>query len=154
MEDGTGELQLLPQGKGIDQISVVDQGQGPFTVVYHNGLGIIPVCGAGGPISHMTHRHMPLPQPGQHFWGKHLFYQAQVFMRRNDAVVAHSNAAALLPPMLQGKEAVIAGSGNLLIFLSIDAEDAAFLSQLSHRLGILLIEEVEPAGPHSFPVQQ
>ena len=59
-------------------------------------------------------------------------------MGRNDAVVAHGNAAALLPPVLQGKEAVIAGGGDLLVLLTIDAEDTAFLSQLSHRLGILL----------------
>ena len=138
MENGTGELQLLPQGIGIDQIPVVDQGQRPFTVVYHNGLGIIPVCNAGGPIAHMTHCHVPLPQPGQNFRGNHLFHQAQVFVGRNDAVVAHGNAAALLPPVLQGKEAVIAGGGDLLVLLTIDAEDTAFLSQLSHRLGILL----------------
>ena len=114
------------------------QGQGAFTVVYHNGLGVVSVCGAGGAIAHMAYCHVPLAQPGQGFWGKYLLHQADVLVGGNDAVVAHGNAAALLPPVLQSKETIVGSGCHLPVVLGVNAKDAAFLSQFLHELGILL----------------
>ena len=130
MENRAGELQLLSKPKGIDQIAVMRQGQRAFAVIDHNGLGVIPVRGAGGAVAHMAHSHVPRSQPGQRLRCEYVLYQPEVLVGGYDAVVAYRNAAALLAPVLQGKQAVVRRGGDLPAFPRVNAENAALLSQL------------------------
>ncbi len=127
VEDAAGKLQLLPQLGGVHQVAVVGHRHGALDVVNDHGLGVGPAAGAGGGVPDMAHSHLPLAQGGQDVLGEDLAHQPQVLMVADDPVIADGDAAALLPPVLEGVEGQVGGNRHILFFtFIIDAKEAAF----------------------------
>ena len=104
MEDGPLELQFLPQRVGVGEVSVVGQSHGSLDVVDHNGLGIAAVGLAGGAVAYMAQGGKPLPQRGQGSGGKDVSCKPQPLVGGENPVVVDHDAAALLPPVLEGQQ--------------------------------------------------
>ena len=127
MEDSTGQLQLLPQRQGIAEVAVVSHCQLALQVIDLNGLAVAQVVAPGGAVADMTHRQLTLGEFLQGLLSKDFPHQTQPLVGGEDPVVVHHNAAALLPPVLQGEEAVVDQSGHILLPGAEHTEDTAFL---------------------------
>ncbi len=57
-------------------------------------------------------------------------HKAHVFGIGNDPAVVHRNAAAFLPPVLEGKKAVVSGIGGVYGAVGINSENTAFLARM------------------------
>ena len=107
VEDGPGQLQLVPEGGGIAQVAVVGQGHAALLVVNLDGLAVASVGGSGGAVAGVPHRHGPLGKPVQDLSGEDLPHQPQVLVGGEYPVVVDHDAAALLSPVLESIQAVI-----------------------------------------------
>ncbi len=106
MEDGSFVFQLAAKLQRIGQVAVMAEGHGAPAMPDDHRLGIGPDAAAGGGIADMSGSHMGrgLCQRGQHRRGEHLIDKTQIAVAGDDAVVIHSDAAALLPAVLQSVE--------------------------------------------------
>ena len=107
VEDGPGQLQLVPEGGGVAEISVVGQGHAALLVVDLNGLAVAPVGGPGGAVAGVAHRHSSPGESVQNLFGEDLPHQPQVLVGGEHPVVVDHDAAALLSPVLESIQAVI-----------------------------------------------
>ena len=132
VEDGTLVFQLAAQFNGIGQIAVVAPGHGAAAVPDDHGLCIGPHAAACRSVAHVTGGHVRIGvcQTCQHCRGEHLVHKAEVAVADNDAVIVHSDAAALLTTVLQSIQGRVGGSGHILgTGTVIDAENTAFFVQ-------------------------
>jgi len=130
VENGALHLQRPAQLHGVHQIAVVGQRHAALDVVDHDGLAVFPPVSAGGAVAHMAHGHGAAGKGIQHRLCEHLIEQARVLIVRKQSVVVHHDAAALLPPVLEGVEPVIGAHGEIGALRAADAQHAAFLVQL------------------------
>ena len=133
LEDGSSIGQLVSEFIRVDQVSVMSQGQRTFNVIQHQRLGILPAAGSCRGIPHMAHADVAV-HLGKVLRPKHLIDQAHPLDGLDLALgprrVAHRDAAALLPPVLEGKQPIVDRGCHVVPVKIIDAEYAAFLPQL------------------------
>ena len=130
MEDGALQLQLLAQLGGVGQRAIVGQRHAALDVVDHQRLGVGATGAAHGAVAGVADGHLPGGQPFEHVCGEHVVDQAHVLVAGDQAVVVDRDAAALLAPVLQCVQAVVAGGGDVHAVLRVDSEDAALLVEL------------------------
>ncbi|MPM99422.1 hypothetical protein SDC9_146613 [bioreactor metagenome] len=133
LKNGTLGLQLLPQLVGIGEVAVVGQGHAALVVIYQNGLDISFVIAAGGAVAYVAHGDVALPQRLKMLRREHVAHQSHVPIGGEHAVVVHHDAAALLPPMLQSVQRIIAQGGHVLRLFAKYPENAAFLMEMAGR---------------------
>ena len=131
LEDGACAGQFLAQLGGVDEVAVVGHGQSALEIIQYQGLGILPGAAAGGGISHMAHPQVAL-EVLESIGGEHLVHQAHALVKPGltpgTGGVADGDAAALLAPVLQCKQAVVDGGGHVAAGGIIHAEYAALLA--------------------------
>ena len=120
MKDRAGEFQLRPQLIGIADISVMGQSHLALLVIHLHGLAVVPVVCAGGAVTHMPHSHGSGRKMRQFFFRKDLAHLTQILMGMEDPILVHYDAAALLPAVLQGIQAVVHITGQIIILRGID----------------------------------
>lgn len=101
LENSAVVLILLPQGLRIDQIAVVDHGQGSLDVRQSQRLGVFPLALSGGSVADMPHRHGTV-EFVQNLLVEHVAHQPDVLVVGQFPVIGHRDAAGLLTPVLEG----------------------------------------------------
>ncbi len=102
-------------------------GERPLDVAHHERLGVLADAGPRRGITHMAHGDAAF-QVVQHVVAERFRHKAHRFRIGDHAAVVHRDAAAFLPPVLQGEQAVVSGVGGVHRPVGEDAEDAAFLA--------------------------
>ena len=133
VEDGAGQLQLIPEGGGVAEIAVMGNGHVAFLVIDLDGLAVLPVGGPGGAVTGVPHRHGPPGKPVQGVLAEHIPHQTQVLIGGENAVVIDHNAAALLAPVLEGVKPVVGQPPHVGGLWSENAEYAALFMN-SHKI--------------------
>ena len=108
------------------------QGHAALLVVDLNGLAVAPDRGSSGAVAGVAYRHGPPGQPGQRLAAEHLPHQPQILVGGKYPVVVDHDAAALLPPVLEGVEAVVGQPAHVPRLWADHAKDATFLMN-THR---------------------
>ena len=119
--------ELVAQLGGVDEVAVVAQGDHVAVAAAHEGLGVLPVAGAGGGVAHVADSVLAA-EAGEHLFVEDLAEQTEVLDDRDLAVVAHGDAGALLAAVLQGVEAEERQAGDVAP-RCVDAEDATAVVQ-------------------------
>ena len=127
-----GVFHLLAQFHSVDQISVVCQRHFSLDVIDHDRLGIVAVVGSGGAVADVPYGDPAVAETLQNIGREHVVHKPGVLIGRENPVVVHHDPAGFLSPVLQGKQSVIGSAGNIGGFEGIDAEHAAFFSQVAH----------------------
>ena len=78
----------------------------------------------------MTHRHGSVGKPGQNIPTENVADLAQIPVGGEDAVVIDNDAAALLPAMLKGVQAIVCRVRHIFRFRCKHAENAALFMKL------------------------
>ena len=133
LENGSGVLQLLPQLGRVHQIAVVGQPQGALHVVEHQRLGVLTGAAARSGVAHVAHPDISV-HPLQMLRLKHFIAKPHSLVCGNLPLgslrIADCDAAALLPPVLQGEKPVIDGRCHVCAIQVVDSENPAFFPQL------------------------
>jgi hypothetical protein len=117
--------QFLAQGRGVDQVAVVGNGQRAVSRFDQEWLGVAGRGRAGGGIAGVPDGVVSL-QWGQVLRGKHLRDQAHVFVQAQGMPVRDRDAAGLLAAVLQGEHAK-EGHPRYVFLRGKNADDAALL---------------------------
>ena len=135
------------QSHRVDQISVVCQHEIPITVTDDQRLDVARIVSACRRVAHMTYRYPALTELVKCLPVKRIANQSQRLVILYLAAVAHSNAAAFLPAMLQGKQTEVNAVRRSRALWLKNAENAAFLVDISkhqkHRPIILMTEPLK-----------
>ena len=126
---------LQHRGQESCGIAVNDDG----VINGHRDLGLVNevftpavLASLANPNAHMATGHVRIGvgKACQHRRGEYLVHKAEVAVADNDAVIVHSDAAALLTTVLQSIQGRVGGSGHILgTGTVIDAENTAFFVQ-------------------------
>ena len=127
MEDAAVQLMLCTQGTGVDQVAVVAQGQVSLHMADDDGLDVVVVFSAGGGVADVADGDISLAETVKALPVKHFADQAVPFVMAEYAVAGNRDAAAFLPPVLQGIQAKVDFPGYRPFFRGPDTENAAFL---------------------------
>ena len=125
LEDGAPVFKEGAQFGGVHQVAVVSHRQGALDVLEGQGLGVFPLPAAGGGVAHMAHGHGAI-ETVQHVGVEHVSHQAHILVEGEHPLVDGGDATGLLPPVLEGVQAVIGGAGTVPVGVA-DAEQSAFL---------------------------
>ena len=112
VEDSAAELVARAQGPGVDQVSVMAEGHVALHMADDDRLDVVVVLAAGGGVTDVADGDVSFAQPVQAFFIKHLAHQAVALIVTEDTVTGDCDAAAFLPPVLQGVEPEIDFPGN------------------------------------------
>ncbi len=126
LKDGSRRLQFLPEHPGIDQVSVVGDGDLSPTGLHRQGLGILDIAGSGRRVADVTDGPRS-SQLLQVLLAKNLSDQSHPPLDGKwfSQIPGRDDAGALLPPMLKGIETVV---GQLCrIGMVVHPEDSAFM---------------------------
>ena len=93
----------------------------------------------------MSDDHLTMRKTPQCIFRKHFVHKSQVFARNEHAVIIDDHAAAFLASVLKCVKPVICYACNVRLFLSIYAEDAAFLMYVLAHLKILRYSRIAVA---------
>ena len=133
LEDRAASGELFPHRFGIRKVAIVRDGEAALCIAHQKRLAILHEASAGCGVADVADRNLPW-QGGKHVVIEHLADQAHRPVDAQHASVADCNAAALLPAVLQGIEAVIGGPRRGRFQIAVNAEYAAFLMGLvKHR---------------------
>ncbi len=106
LENGPVIRQFAPEFGRIEQIAVMGQGQSPLDIVQNQRLRIFTAAAAGRGIAHMAHANVAV-KGLQRLRPKDLVAQPHALVDADRplgaAGIADRDAAALLPPVLEGK---------------------------------------------------
>ena len=149
VEDGTAQLQGTAQFKGIAEVTVVCQCQLALHVVDHNGLAVRSVGCAGGAVAHMGNGHGSRRKFFHHIPGEHLANLPQISVGGEHSIIVYNDAAALLPPVLQGVQPIVSEVRHILRFRRPDTKHTAFFVKVFHC--ILLFAKKETPTRAEFP---
>ena len=76
-------------------------------MVDYNGLAVRPVGCAGGAVAHMGNGHGSRRKFFHHIPGEHLANLPQISVGGEHSIIVYNDAAALLPPVLQGVQPIV-----------------------------------------------
>ena len=128
MKDCAGKLQLPPQFCRICQVAIVRHRHLPVDMAHNERLCIFAADRPRRGIPCMSHSNLPVPKRRQVFFGEHIPHQAEILVHADHAVPVDGDPAALLPPVLQGKQSIVGICGDIRgARRVIDAKYAAFL---------------------------
>ena len=130
MEDCAGQLQFAAELGGVTEVPVVRQRHFPLLMIDLNRLAVSAAGTAGRAVAHMADGHIPLRQTRKRIGRKDFADQPDVLMRGKNTIVVDDNAAALLPTVLQGIQAVIYGVSDIRFMRAHYPEHAAFFVQI------------------------
>ena len=154
---------LVAQLGGVDQVAVVaERDAAARRGGAERGLGVLPGGGPGGGVAAVADGDVAL-QRAQHLLVEDLADQAEVLVDDGAPPVGHGHARRLLPPVLEGVEAVVGEVGDVLA-RGPDAEDATLFGgtgsgsggfSSGSELGRTTRSSTAPAGqaPHRTPHQ-
>ena len=103
-------------------------------MVDDDGLRVLSAARARRAVAHMTDRHVAFAQLFERLVREDVVDEAHVFVGLEDAVVVDDDARRLLPAVLQGKERIVCGRGDRLLFGGKDAEHAALFVNVSRHI--------------------
>ena len=101
----------------------------------------------------MPDSHCPFGEPPQNLPGKNIVHCAQVPVGRKNAVVIDDNAAAFLPPVLEGVESVIRKSRKVGTLGAVHTEHAAFFMYFCHGVPLPEKKIKRPPGAENTSVR-
>jgi hypothetical protein len=90
----------------------------------------------------MAHSHGAGTKVPEDVGGENLVHQAHILVVVEETVVPHHDAAALLPPVLEGKETIIDRRGDGTAGLAEHTKDATFFMERSHEQTLLSDETI------------
>ena len=132
LEDRPLGLQLLLELPGIDQVSVVGDGQEALGMLGQEGLGVFQQGRTGRGIPHVADRGSA--RQGLKLAGiERVRHQPHAPVALGFPAVAGDDSGALLPPVLEGVEAQIGQAGNVGVVKN--PEDPALLFRMKRRKG-------------------
>ena len=108
-------------------VHVVPEGERPHAVVLEDGLGVVPLVGAGGRVAHVPDRGFAL-EGLQLLLVEDLGHQAEVPERGDVAALAGRDARGLLAAVLQRVEREVGEPGDFAL-RRVDAENATFVAR-------------------------
>ena len=132
LKNGSRIFQLPAKLRRVHQISVMRKPQRSLHVVQHQRLRVFSGAASRRGIPHVSHADIPL-QPADVLRMKDLVDQSHVLYGSDLSLrpggIAHGDAAALLPSVLQGEKPVINRPRHIFSVKIVHAEDAAFFLQ-------------------------
>ena len=147
VENRTVCLQTAAQFPGIGEISVVGQGHGAFPVIDDQRLHVFLVIGAGGCIAYMAYHDVAPAQAVQPLGREYIVDKARIAPGGKHAVIIDHDTRAFLPPVLQGKQAVIGKARQIRTLLR---KNAKYTTLLMNVVRLALVRTVRHRGPPAF----
>ena len=125
------------------------QGHAALVVVHQDGLDVPLVVAAGGAVAHMGNGHGSRRKFFHHIPGEHLANLPQISVGGEHPIIVYNDAAALLPPVLQGVQPIVSEVRHVLRFWRPDTKHTAFFVKVFHC--ILLFAKKETPTRAEFP---
>ena len=107
MKDPSGKLILFPELVGVDQVSVMCQGEISLDMADDQRLDVSQILAAGGGVTYMAESHVSSANGLKPAGGKYIRYQSVSFVMGEYSVIIDGDPAGLLTSVLQCIESQI-----------------------------------------------